>query len=198
MPDPTPDYDASIPDSYIPDACVDTLKISTQFVVNTIYGDGVSSLDALLNHTNGFILAVNGWNTIKAAEEFGGVIVFKNGVQSAAWSMDYTGQDENLLDGDVGQFLRVGGAVQQSIFELGSDGSVFLYVLPDDTTQHPYMDLRCYGAAFEQDVDGYPILQSTILSGCSVVFFDFRPGAQKNIVADGNVTFELAYETCTP
>lgn len=183
-----------------PDACVPSSRVSTQFMVTRIVGNGASSLDQLLNHPNGFIVSFDDSMIIRAAESPlpGGPIVFKLGVKSASWMMDYTGQDGDFLDAEIGRNLTRGGAVQESIFELGSDGSVFLYVLPQDTNMHPYMDLRCSGATFEQDMGGYPIMKSTTLTGCSITFFDFRPGIQKNVIAEGNVVFELNHVSCGP
>ena len=182
-----------------PDACVESLRVSAQFMIDRINGTGASSLDQLLNHPNGFIITFNQFDTLKAADDGGGIggpISFLHAVESDDWVMDYTGQDGDFLDQEVGQFLTRGLAVQDSIFQLGSDGRVFLYVLPDDTQMHPYMDLRCNDVDFEQDVGGYPIIETFTATGCSMIFFDFRPGIQKNITANQTVTFELTYNQC--
>lgn len=181
------------------DACVDALQVSAQFTINQINGNNEpSTLDRLLNHPNGFILSFNDYSTLKAAESSfpGGPISFLTAIKSSSWKMDYTGQDGDFLDTEVGAHLTVGLAVQDSIFQLGSDGQVYLYVLPQDTSMHPYMELRCNGITFQQDVGGYPILASFTAQGCSIVFFDFRPPTQRNEIASQNVTFELTANQC--
>jgi len=180
-----------------PDACVPRTRISVQFMATNIFGSGTSTLDVMLNHPNGFILNVPTWTEERGIDSIGGQTEFKTAVKTAAFTMDYTGQDEALLDSQVGAFLSVGGAFRQSVIDLADDKSIFLYVLPTQTNVHPYMDTRCNNAPFMVDASSnFPVLSSFTATNCSVTFFDFRPGVQRNVVAQGNSTLELTYENC--
>jgi hypothetical protein len=180
------------------DACVPTVRVSVQFTATNIYGSGTSTLDQILNHPNGYVLTVPMWTEERGIDSIGPVSAFKTAIKaSAPYVMDYSGQDRTFLNSEVGQYLTVGGAFRQSVFDLSDDKSVFLYVLPTATNLHPYMDTRCSNAPFTTDpTSNFPILKSFTATGCSVTFFDFRPNVQRNVVAMGNSTFELTYQPC--
>jgi hypothetical protein len=181
-----------------PDACVPTVRIAVQFTATNLYGSSPSTLDRILNHPNGFILTVPTWTEERGIDSIGPTSSFKTAIKAMTpYQIDYTGQDEAFLDMEVGQFLTVGGAFRQSVFDLSDDKSVFLYVLPTATNLHPYMDVRCNDAPFTTDPQtNFPILKSFTATGCSVTFFDQRPMGGRNVVAMSNTTFELTYQTC--
>ncbi len=178
------------------DACVPFLGVTAQFTVNAIYGTGASSLDVLLNHANGLIINFSNHMIVRGIENNGGGgSVLKTAAKSTSWAADYTGQDGNVLDTELGQFLTVGGAYMQSIFDLG-DNRVYLYILPPDTPTHPYMAFNCYNAGLATDGNGFPILDTHTYTGCTTTFYDFRPPTQKNINAENNTTLEITYRPC--
>jgi len=184
-----PDIDAPT------DACVPFIGVTAQFTATNIYGTGTSTLDRILNHPNGLILNFTD-HTIARGIDNGPVgAVQKTTVRSTLWMADYTGQDGDFLDTEVGAFLSVGGAYMQGIFDLG-DNSIFLYVLPTQTNVHPYMDMRCNSAGLQTDANGFPILETHTYTGCSTTFFDFRPNVQRNVVANANTQLEITYRPC--
>lgn len=179
-----------------PDACVKQVRISVQFMATNIAGTGSSTLDTLLNHPNGFIVTVPMWTEERGIDNSGPTSAFKTAIKGT-YMMDYTGQDGAFLDTEVGQFLSVGGAFRQSVIDLSDNKSVFLYVLPTQTTQHPYMDTRCNNAPFETDPQSnFPLLKSFTATSCTVIFFDSRPGTQRNVIAQQNSKLELSYQSC--
>jgi hypothetical protein len=179
-----------------PDACVKQVRISVQFMATNIVGSGSSTLDTLLNHPNGFIVTMPMWTEERGIDSIGPSTAFKTAIKGT-YMMDYTGQDGAFLDTEVGQFLSVGGAFRQSVIDLSDNKSIFLYVLPTQTNAHPYMDARCNNAPFETDPQSnFPVLKSFTATACSVTFFDFRPGTQRNVIAQQNSKLELLYEDC--
>ncbi|HWU86949.1 MAG TPA: hypothetical protein VN253_06725 [Kofleriaceae bacterium] len=179
-----------------PDACVPKVRIAVQFTATNIYGSGSSSLDVMLNHPNGFVLTVPMWTEERGIDSIGPMTSFKTAIKGT-YAMDYTGQDEALLDSQVGAFLTVGGAFRQSVIDLSDNKSIFLYALPAQTTMHPYMDTRCNNAPFTTDAQSnFPVPKSFTATGCSVTFFDFRAPTQRNVVAQANSTLELTYQSC--
>lgn len=179
-----------------PDACVPRVRIGVQFMATKIVGSGSSTLDTLLNHPNGFILTVPTWTEERGIDNITPTSSFKTAIKGT-YMMDYTGQDGAFLDTEIGQFLTVGGAFRQSVIDLSDNKSVFLYVLPAQTNQHPYMDVRCNNAPFTTDPQSnFPVLKTFTATGCSVTFFDFRPGTQRNVIAEQNTTVELGYQSC--
>ncbi len=197
--DGPPGGDAQQADAAPPDGCVATTRVAVQFMATQIVGSGQSTLDVLLNHPNGFILTVPMWTEERGIENIGPTTQFKTAIKATMpYQMNYTGQDEAFLDSEVGQFLTRGLAFRDSVFDLSDNKSVFLYVLPMQTQQHPYMDVRCNNAPFMTDpMSNFPILKTFTATGCSVTFFDFRPGVQRNVIAQQNATFELTYQPCT-
>ena len=180
-----------------PDACVPGVRISVQFMVTSIVGTGTTSLAVMLNHPNGFIITVPTWTEERGIDSFpGGPSDFKTAIKGT-YAMDYTGQDGAFLDTEMGQFLSVGGAFRQSMIDLSDDKSIFLYVLPTQTNVHPYMDTRCNNAPFMVDASSnFPVLKDFTATNCSVTFFDFRPGIQRNVIAQQNSTLEFKYQSC--
>ena len=179
-----------------PDACVPGVRISVQFMITKIVGTGSSTLDVMLNHPNGFIVTLPTWTEERGIDSFpGGPSDFKTAIKGT-YAMDYTGQDGTFLDTEMGQFLSVGGAFRQSVIDLSDSKSIFLYVLPTQTSAHPYMDTRCNNAPFMTDGSNFPVLKSFTATNCSVTFFDFRPGVQRNVIAEQNSTLELTYQSC--
>jgi hypothetical protein len=189
------------PGDATPDACVPTVRVAVQFTATNLNGNNPSTLDKILNFPNGFVLTVPTWVEERGIESFGGTQPqFKTAIKATTpYTIDYTGHDEALLDSEVGAFLTVGGAFRQSVFDLADNKSIFLYLLPVQPNQHPYMDVRCNGAPFTTDPQtNFPILKSFTATGCNLTFFDQRPTGGRNIVATQNVTFDLTYQPCRP
>lgn len=194
-------FDATQPDvsgvvDAPPNACVPFVRIAVQFTVTSITGSGPSSLDVLLNHPNGYVIDVANWSEERGVDVYDNDR-FKTAVKaSTSYAMDFTGQDEALLDGEIGQHLAIGLAFRGSEVELVDDKSLYLFVLPADQSQHPYMDTRCTNAAFAIDPTGFPILGSFTATGCTVHFYDLRPPAQRHLYAQANSTVEVTYGIC--
>lgn len=177
------------------DACVPTLRVSAQFMVSNIVGTGTSSLDRLLNHPNGLIINFADHNVVRGIDNGPGGAALTTAVKSTAWDADFTGQDGDFLDTEVGAFLDHGQVYMDGVFQL-SDDQVYLYVLPANEQQHPYMAINCFGQTLPQDPNGFPILGTATYTGCTTTFYDFRPPTQKNVIAESNTTFEVTSTSC--
>lgn len=189
--------DASPADAAPPDACVPPLTVVATFTVNMSTRGGTSNLDPILNHTNAFVLEVNNWKLHKetVSDPLDPMrTTNKTGVQSTDWSINFSGTNAALLNSDLGQWLANGGAIGGSLFELADDGQYDLYLLPADTTMHPYMAIYCGNAPVTIGSDGYPAIQDQSVSGCNVIFYDFRSGVNKNL--SGTATVAVSANAC--
>jgi hypothetical protein len=191
---PSTSIDASTVDAPT-DACVPSLRLSAQFMVSRIVGSGASSLDQLLNHPNGLIVSFANFNVVRGIDNGPVGSALTTAVTSTAWTADFTGQDGDFLDTEVGQHLNRGLVYMNGVFQLSED-RVYFYVLPTDEQMHPYMAINCYGQTLPQDGNGFPTLQTATYTGCTTTFYDFRPPTQKNVLAESNTTFEVSYLTC--
>jgi|GEM_PF-4325798 len=194
-----PVSDAPVPDAALPDACVPSLTVTSNFVATTTAGDGNSNLDPILNKMNSFTLTLSGWTFHKEAvfdPVGGGGVTFKTGVQSSNWTVDFSGNNGALLDSDLGQWLSRGLAIGDSLFELGDDGHYYLYLLPDDTSAHPYMAVNCYGAPVIIGADSYPVIEDVSLFDCDIIFYDFRSPVAKNLIGNATASFDVSVHNC--
>lgn len=197
---PMVDHDAASdatvpPDAPPPDACVPSIRVSVQFTITNIVGSGTSSLDPTLNHPNGYIVTIPaGWTEERGIDAIDST--FTTTVKSSAFTFDFTGQDGDLLDTEVGAHLTRGLAFRDGLFDLKDSKRAYLYILPEDEHAHPYTSITCNNAPFTTDAQtNFPILADFTATGCTLYFYDFRPNTQRNLVAD-DATFELSYQAC--
>lgn len=171
-------------------ACVPVFGVSAEFVVDTVYGEGSSPLEQLLNHNNALTVNFETYELVRGVDMF--TDDFKTGVASDAWSVDFTGEDEAFLDSEIGAFLNTSAAFEDAVFDLSAD-SFFLYVLPTDTEMHPYMAIQCYGLSVATDTYGFPIPEAATYTGCNTIFYEFRGELAKDFLSETTTTVEVTY-----
>lgn len=179
--------------------CQPSLRLKGSFQVNQITGTSPSPLDVLLGHGNGFEVMFTTpelWHPDPTNEQRRLVAV-----RPGSWSIDFSGTDGNLLDGDVGQYLsESGGSVPGSPFivsaEPGGDEYFELVLMPANPAAHPYLLVTCEMSGSVVDDDGYPIVAHSAFRTCTATFGDRRGAMPRNLIADGFAAVELDYLPC--
>lgn len=186
-----PDAAAPTVDS-APPVCEPSLTITSRFTIDRLDGMGPSTLDVMLNHVEGLVLTVVDPTLVRGLDPNNHELTTV--VHATAWSADFTGQDGDLLDAELGQFLIRGGLHQGGLISIAAD-HLELFLVPEDFSPHPYVGIACAATTPTRDT-GFPIVESRTITACDVVIWDGRSNANRDLRATANATFEIAYEPC--
>ena len=105
-------------------------------------------------------------------------------------TVDFAGEDEALLDAEVGRFQT------QVEFILTATHGLHGSVGPDDPFAHPYLEFGCRPVPFALDPQtNFPVLADFEARGCTVMLVDRRGTVMRNQSASGS-KLRLRYQAC--
>lgn len=94
------------------------------------------------------------------------------------FTITFSGDNASELNGQASNWTRgiIDGDGLMTVKDLGSGFfETYIYLLPDDTEQHIYWELRFQSqSSYSVDLSGFPVIEDTDLGGGLSTFFDFR------------------------
>jgi hypothetical protein len=111
------------------------------------------------------------------------------------FDITFTGSKASELNGQASNWTHglVGGDALMWVRDVGGGNfETYIYLLPDDTEQHVYWEIRfIHQGGYALDGGGYPVIDDTALGGARSVFFDFR-GTNAGNVLSNNGTLSVS------
>jgi hypothetical protein len=159
---------------------------------------GTSPLGSTVNHNFGFTFQVpeplieNRTDDTDPLCMFGLADCPKQTVVQGEFTFQFSGQDAATFNSQGADHWTHGLAANDALMAVTDRGNgnfeTYIYLLPDDTEQFFYWHVRfTHPGGYVLDANGFPIIDSTVLSSAQSVFFDFRGSNQANLLASGGI-----------
>jgi hypothetical protein len=161
---------------------------------------GTTSMSLTEGDAWGFVLNIQDAGFVRGTETFcpippcrkftkvyGDFDITFTGTKAAELNGQASNWTHGLIDGDALMWVKDAG---------GDSFETYIYLLPDDTEQHVYWNVRTtQPGGYVLDDFGFPVIDDTALGGASSIFYDFRGTNSGNVVsANGTLALTVVPE----
>jgi len=171
-----------------------SLQVSSEVEVSQVIGS--TSLSLGVNDRYAFFLEITNPNFERKIDTSDSLKLTK---VDGDFDIVFTGDSASELNGQAANWTRgmVDGDSLMWVKDKGFAGfETYIYLLPDDTEQHVYWQLRFnHDGGYSVDAEGFPIIGDHALGNGRTLFFDFRGTNAGNVSAqDGAVSITTVPE----
>ena len=159
---------------------------------------GTTSLSLDVGDAWGFVLNVQNASFVEATDDYCPIppcFSFPKVTKVYGdFDITFTGTNASELNGQASNWTEArvdGDAVMWVKDQGGGNFETYIYLLPDDTEQHVYWQVRfTHEGGYSLNGNGYPVIDDTALGGAHSTFFDFR-GTNAGNVLSSNGTLAI-------
>ena len=172
------------------------MKFEGTFNMNTIQGCCESSLESILGNDNGWYINLHDvtiQHDVSPFPDFQWEQEKISKVYSSSFDFYFTGDDETLLNSEVGQGFTQGGPGGRFL-EFSDSGRWIFTIQPPDTSDGVYFQVYGESSNISLDNEGFPIIDSISIDNATTILFDRRGEIDENVISANNGTFAIVPE----